>query len=389
LARRLDGVPRVVVLLLVVLLPALGQRAWAQRPDLPAVPPGLARLVPPTPAPAGFIADPRDVLPAADEARLNAEIRALQASGAGDIGVAILPSLEDRAPVEVAVAIYRAWRIGRIDSLGSARRNLGALLLIVPKELAPDHRGECWISSGTGAEGALTDALSARICRDSIIPHLRERDYAGAVGAGVQAIAARLGSEVVVDSSSPAPVEAPEARRRGGALWYLLGALGGGVLGLVGAAQWRRRHPRDCHVCGQRMQRLSEQADDAALDSGQRVEESLHSVDYDVWQCPGGHTLVLPYKARFTPYRTCRVCHVRAERTTRQVLQEPTYLSTGLAEDTRTCKACGATRTVEVTLARRTPPSSGSSGGSSGGGGGGGGFGGSGSTSGGGGGSSY
>jgi uncharacterized protein len=83
------------------------------------------------------------------------------------------------------------------------------------------------------------------------------------------------------------------------------------------------------------------------------------------------------------------VCHVRAERTTRQVLQEPTYLSTGLAEDTRTCKACGATRTVEVTLARRTPPSSGSSGGSSGGGGGGGGFGGSGSTSGGGGGSGY
>ena len=376
-----------------LLLAGLARRGLAQRPDLPAVPPALARLVPPTPAPAGFIADPRDVLPAADEARLNAEIRALQASGAGDIGVAILPSLEDRAPVDVAVAIYRIWRIGRIDSLGSARRNLGALLLIVPKELAPDHRGECWISTGTGAEGSLTDALSARICRDSIIPHLRERDYAGAVGAGVHAIAARLGAEAAGDSSgaSTADTPAPPERHRTGAIWYLLGTLGGSVLGLVGAVSWRRRHPRDCHVCGQRMRRLTEQADDAALNSGQRLEESLHSVDYDVWQCPAGHTLVLPYKARFTPYRQCRVCHVRAERTTRRVLREPTYTSTGLAEDTRTCKACGATRTVEVTLPRRTPPSSSSSGGSfgGGGGGGGGGFGGSGSTSGGGGGGSY
>lgn len=382
MARRLAGA---------LLLIALGRGASAQRPDVPAVPPALARLVPATPAPAGFIADPRDVLQPADEARLNAEIRALQAAGAGDIGVAILPSLEDRAPVEVAVAIYRTWRIGRIDSLGSARRNLGALLLIVPKELAPDHRGECWISSGTGAEGSLTDALSARICRDSIIPRLRERDYAGAVGAGVHAIAARLRSEAAADSSSATVADTRPPRRRSGIIWYLLGTLGGAVLGLVGAARWRRRHPRDCHVCGQPMRRLGEQADNAALDAGQRLEESLHSVDYDVWQCPAGHTLVLPYKARFTPYRECRVCHVRAERTSRRVVREPTYTSTGLAEDTQTCKACGATRTVEVTLARRTPPSSGSSGGSfgGGGGGGGGGFGGSGSTSGGGGGSSY
>ena len=373
--------------LLLCLLPSA---AAAQRPDVPEVPPALARLVPPTPAPAGFIADAPDVIPAADEARLNDEIRSLQAAGAGDIGVAILPSLENRAPVDVAVAIYRTWRIGRIDTLGSTRRNLGALLLIVPKELAPDHRGECWISTGTGAEGTLTDALSARICRDSIVPHLRERDYAGAVGAGVQAIGARLRAEAGDGEVAGAAAADESGPRRPGLLWYILGTIGGGIIGLVGAARWRRRHPRDCHVCGQKMRRLSEAADDAALNAGQRLEETLHSVDYDVWQCPAGHSLVLPYRARFTPYRECRVCHVRAERTTRRVIRQPTYTSTGLAEDTQICKACGATRTVEVTLARRTPPAVASSGGGSGGGGGGGGgFGGSGSTGGGGGGSSY
>lgn len=374
---------------LLLLAGAMGPAAAAQRPDVPAVPPALARLVPPSPAPAGFIADVPDVIPAADQARLNADIAARQAAGAGDIGVAILPSLDGRAPVDVAVAIYRSWRIGRVDSIGSARRNLGALLLIVPKELAPDHRGECWISTGTGAEGSLTDALSARICRDSIVPHLRERQYAAAVAAGIAAIGDRLS-----DQAGPAPTgvaaleEAP--RRRPRAPWWILGGgLAGAVLGAVGAARWRRRHPRDCHVCGQRMRRLGEAEDDAALAAGQRLEESLHSVDYDVWRCPAGHTLVLPYRAHFSPYRECRVCHVRASRTTREIIEQPTYTSTGLARDTEVCKACGATRTSEVVLPRRTPPSSSGGGSGGGGGGGGGGFGGSGSTSGGGGGSSY
>lgn len=363
----------------------------AQRPDLPPVSRELLRLVPRTPAPSGFIADVPGVIPAAERARLNDEIRALQASGAGDIGVAILPSIEDRAPVDVAVAIYRTWRIGRIDSLGSARRNLGALLLIVPKELAPDRRGQCWISTGTGAEGALTDAQSARICRDSIIPALRERNYAAAVGAGVRAIGARLAAQAAeAGDTTGAAVPAPRSSSRGSPVAWILALLVGAVGAIVGAFRWRRVHPRDCPVCGLRMRRLSEAGDDAGLDAGQRLEETLHSVDYDVWRCPAGHTLLLPYRARFSPYRECRVCHVRAEHTTRRILQQPTYASTGLAEDTIACKACGATRTVQVTLPRRTAAAAGGSGGGSGGGGGGGGgFGGSGSTSGGGGGSSY
>jgi len=362
----------------------------AQRPELPPVSKELARLVPPTPAPAGFIADVPDVIPATDQSRLDGEIRALQAAGAGDIGVAILPSIGDRAPVDVAVAIYRTWRIGRIDSLGSARRNLGALLLIVPKELAPDGRGQCWISTGTGAEGALTDAQSARICQDSIIPHLRARDYSAAVGAGIHAIGARLEAQAAEAGDTVGSVTPVTPAGSSRAPWrLLLGAIVGAVVAIVGAFRWRRLHPRDCAVCGLRMRRLSETADDAELNAGQRLEEGLHSVDYDVWRCPAGHSLVLPYKARFSPYRECRICHVRAAHTTRRILEQPTYTSTGLAEDTEECKACGATRTVQVTLPRRTAAAASGGGSGGGGGGGGGGFGGSGSTSGGGGGSSY
>ena len=99
--------------------------------------PGLDSIVPKSPVPNGFIADGGPVLDAAALGRLNAHITRVQAATGGDIAVAIVRDLHDRAPVDVGVAIYRAWKVGRIDSLGSARRNLGALLLIVPKELAP------------------------------------------------------------------------------------------------------------------------------------------------------------------------------------------------------------------------------------------------------------
>ncbi len=376
------------VLVVIAAIAARPALAAAQQRALPAVAPQLARLVPPVPTPSSFIADvPRTLAPAA-HASLDARIRALQDSGLGDIGVALLPSIADYAPVDVGVAIYRTWRIGRVDSIGSARRDLGALLLIVPKELAPDHKGQCWITTGTGAEGALTDAASAAICRDSIIPHLRTRDYAGAIGAGISGIAERLRRDpaLATPGKNPVPLPAKPSHRTP----WLVGVLGAVAAALagIGGFLWSRFRPRSCPTCGHRMSRLDEQADDAALNTGQRLEEKLHSVNYDVWRCPAGHESIVPHRTLFTRYRVCPTCGVRAEFTIRRVIRSATYTATGLAEDTHRCKACGATRTEQAVLPV-LQRSSGSSGSGSGGGGGGSSFGGSGSTSGGGGGSSY
>ena len=369
----------------------------AQQPNLPPVTGGVTRFVPPSPTPDGFIADVPGVVPAAAKAALNARIRALQDSGFGDIGIAIVPSIGDYPPFEAGLAIYRTWRIGRVDAIGSARRNLGVLLLIVPKELAPDKKGQCWITTGTGAEGIVTDAASGRICTQEIIPHLRTRDYGAALAAGVEAIAERLrgdaglapgdsGSASVAAEAIPV-VEIPMT----GVRWFHV--LGGTVLlaGLLRAAfWWRRRRPRRCSKCGNRMSRLSEKMDDEALDTGQQMEERLKSVDYDVWSCNCGECLVLPYKAVITQYKECPGCHRRTAKVTRRVTKQPTYTARGEAVDTTTCKLCKATSTKHVSLPKRTPPSTSSSGGrSSSGSSGGSSFGGSGSSSVGGGGSSY
>ncbi|MEO8623136.1 MAG: TPM domain-containing protein [bacterium] len=359
----------------------------------------VTKFVPPAPTPASFVSDARGLIAADAHAALDAHIVDVQRAGFGDIAVAILPSIGDYAPVQVAVEIYRTWKVGSVAAIGSARRDVGVLILIVPKELAPNHRGECWIETGTGAEGIITDATAAAICRDSIVPHLRAKEYAEAVEAGVSGVEARLRGDIGLEAAaakagaapqqSLAPAPAPESSN---ALPWALGGSGLGAALLAFLLRWRRHHRRKCPRCGRSMRRLDEDADNVALDHGQGVEEQLGSVDYDVWKCDCGETTVLPYRAWFSRYSECQSCHRRAASHERSVLVHPTTMSSGIAEDAFNCQACGATWTQRVTLPQivEAVAASGSGGNSGGGGGGGGGsFGGSGSTSGGGGGSSY
>lgn len=401
---------------------ALSHAQESASDSLAIVAPALAKLVPKLPTPS-FVADVPHLLTDADHARIDERIREHQLAGLGDIGVAVIPSVGAYAPNAVALAIYRTWRIGTRARVGSARRDLGVLLLIVPRELAPDHRGQCFISTGPGVQGDITDATAGRICRDVMIPELRNRAYAAAIMAGIEAIAERLRrdqalvSGAAADSQvvSPAPESgsvqsasdasrklAPSSRiseRRDFAVGV---GIFGSAVALVGAGvfwRWRRRYRvRTCPRCGQPMQRLDEPQDDAFLDAGQRTEETLRSVDYDVWSCNCGEHLLLPYVKMFSGYGECGACGVKAVKTIRRIVDQPTVLSTGLAVLTHHCEHCRHTTTSEEVLPRLTPPSPRSHAGagsgtfSSGGGGsssGGGSFGGSGTNDGGGGGASY
>ena len=348
----------------------------------------IAKLVPAVPTPASFIADERSVLTAEQRRALDARITAFQQAGLGDIAVAILPSIGGYEPQQVAVEIYRTWKVGSVAAIGSAHRNVGVLMLIVPKELAPDKKGQCFILTGTGSEGIITDARAGAICRDSIIPHLRDKDYAGAIGAGIAAIDARMRSDAAIVAEPFVQQPANRKRKTAIGLGVILGAPLLALVGIIGGIRHRRHRQRKCDQCGRGMGRLDEQADDAMLDRGQQLEEKLKSVDYDVWVCQCGQTKAIPYRKWFSKYSECRKCHRRTASSDYVVLSAATTLSTGMAEKRFTCQACGAKWTDTIVLPRIVESSS-SSGSSSGGGGGGSSFGGSGSTSGGGGGSSY
>jgi uncharacterized protein len=361
---------------------------------VPAGAQGVERLVPPSPAPNGFIADVAGVVDSAATAAVNARIAAMQSAGRGDIGVALLPGIGGYEPYEVGVAIYRDWGIGRVAEIGSAGRDLGALLLIVPKELAQDGRGHCWITTGRGAEGMLTDGVVAEICRDLVVPKLRERDYGGAILAGVDGIDRVLQGEPALAAASASSAESSGGPSAGTVFAWIggvLAAFGSFIAGIFGFRRYRRTRPRRCPTCGGTMRRVDEAEDDEYLDQGQRTEERVKSVDYDVWICGAcGTQRPERYAKWITSYKECPSCGAKTARTKRRVIDAATATSTGMAEDTTTCAACDYRKVEEVELPIVVASGGGSSGGgSSGGFSGGSSFGGSGATSGGGGGSSY
>lgn len=354
---------------------------------------GIDRYVPPSPVPAGFIHDGGPVLAASDLADLNTRIKAHQATGRGDIGVAILRDIGDYTANEIGLSIYRAWKIGSVDSIGSERRDLGALLLIVPKELSTSGMGDCYITTGTGAEGLITDANAGTICRETIVPFLIKRDYAGAIRAGIDAIAAELVSIGAIEGNqfqrvADTPGSGPSKGLTTGLIALL--AVGGSGGGIVAWRRHKRRKPRLCPQGHGAMKLLDEKADDEVLQVGQQKEESLKSVDYDVWACGEcGERLVLRYKRWFTSFTECPECKFWTVKSKTRTLIPATRASGGLAETTRTCQHCGFGDTRQLATPRLSSSSSSSRSGSSSSGGGGSSFGGSGRSAGGGGGSRY
>lgn len=172
---------------LVVPAPNTAQRA---ADSLARAAPALAAVVPPAPTD-GFVVDKTGHLDSATRDSLTREIAQVRRETQGDIAIAVVPSIAENAPVEVAGAIFRTWRVGRWVPMRGARVSLGVVVLIVPRETASDHVGRCFIATGTGMDSILPDSAAAAMCRTVIVPHLKLLEYSLAMHAAVQGIGER------------------------------------------------------------------------------------------------------------------------------------------------------------------------------------------------------
>lgn len=80
----------------------------------------------------------------------------------------------------MAYSIGQEWGVGNKDN-----RN-GVVILIKPK--TEHSKGEAFIATGYGLEGAITDATSTRIVNQEMIPYFKENDYLGGVWAGAKVV---------------------------------------------------------------------------------------------------------------------------------------------------------------------------------------------------------
>jgi uncharacterized protein len=162
-------------LLLAALLLAALPCAAADQPAFPAL--------------TGRVVDEAGVLPAPLAARLTRELAAHEQRTGQQVVVAVVKSLNGRSIEEYGVDLGRAWGIGQKGS------NTGAILLVAPSER------KVRIEVGYGLEGDLTDAASATIIDQAILPRFRQGDIPGGIVAGTEDILRILGDDV----TAPAP----------------------------------------------------------------------------------------------------------------------------------------------------------------------------------------
>jgi uncharacterized protein len=132
------------------------------------------------PALTGRVVDLANVLSPAQEAALTEQLAAHEQRTSNQVVVATVPSLQGYDIERFAVELFRAWGLGQKD------RNNGVLLLVAPNERAVR------IEVGYGLEGTLTDALSADIIQNRILPRFRAGDVPGGITSGVDGILAAI-----------------------------------------------------------------------------------------------------------------------------------------------------------------------------------------------------
>lgn len=140
----------------------------------------LAQDGPRFPALEGRVVDQAELLSPAAETALTTRLEALERDTTDQLVVVTVPDLQGYEIEDYGYRLGRAWGIGQAD------KNNGVLLLVAPNER------KVRIEVGYGLEPILTDALSALIIHDRILPAFREGYYERGITQGVEAIDQQL-----------------------------------------------------------------------------------------------------------------------------------------------------------------------------------------------------
>jgi uncharacterized protein len=125
--------------------------------------------IPARPVPPRLVNDFAGMLKTEEVQALEQKLDLFNDSTSTQIAIVIVPSLDGYDKADYAQQLGEKWGIGQKG------RNNGALILIKPK--TADSRGEVFIATGYGVEGAIPDLLSAEIVDREILPSFRAGDY--------------------------------------------------------------------------------------------------------------------------------------------------------------------------------------------------------------------
>ncbi len=174
-----------------------------------------AQQQPVIPAPVGLVNDFAHVLDSGSIERMTRIAEDVRTKSRGEIAIVTLPDLAGRDVADVALTIGRTWKVGKVGNPGDPTRNAGAVILLVPKETNSEGRGRCFILTGQGTEGFITDATAGDICREAT-PAFAQRNYSAGLELVTLRTAQRFASEFnfTLDTTlvpPPLPEQAPSS----------------------------------------------------------------------------------------------------------------------------------------------------------------------------------
>ncbi|TXD37480.1 TPM domain-containing protein [Lujinxingia vulgaris] len=331
---------------------------------LPAMASAMSPEEVPNPRERGeWIADEAGLLDSSHHKSINRALTHLEAHTGIEIAVVTVRSVDSPTPKDFTTELFNLWGIGKADL------DNGLLIVLVTGE----RRLE--METGYGLEGVLTDGWLKTMQEREMVPRFREGDFAGGLKDGIFAVDRRLREDPLefIDSEGDDNLSASSTRSPSLPkipLWgWLLGVFG--VVGCTAAARYKWM--RTCPKCKGTMRLLEEHEEDDHLEGGKQTEESIGSISYDVYECQScGDLRIQGISHWFSGFAACPDCSHRTLKSHHDVIQKPTYTSTGIKEVIVRCAHCDHLSRTRVTLPRLTHASSSSSGGGISGGGGGG-----------------
>ena len=161
--------------------------------------PTLALAQPKFPPLTGRVVDDAQILSPAAEAKLTAELAALEQQTGHQLVVATLPDLQGYEIEDYGYQLLRTWGIGRKG------QDDGVILIVAP------NQKKVRIEVGYGLEPVLTDALSSLIIQRAILPAFKAGEMEKGVVDGTEAIAKQIG--LPEDQQAAAIAEAQAAQQ--------------------------------------------------------------------------------------------------------------------------------------------------------------------------------
>ena len=356
---------------------------------------GVAVTDVPKPIPSGWVTDMANVISKASEQQINARLFDLRNATGHEIAVVTVDDVNAASPKAFATALFNHWGIGNKD------RNDGLLVLLVVGK----RRLE--METGIGMESLLPDDWLVSMQQRVMIPKFKQGDFGGGIEAGLFEVDRKLrgaqpamaATPIVIDPATgkPYPTRRPvspyesqlvrdpvtgalvpangaaPAQQAGITTSPTPGSSGGSFLtsiaGLftvaVGGAGsilgflFLGRFMRKCPKCKSDTILLDELADNAHLNEVQEFEESIGSVDYKVYVCPGcDFTRTVASAKWFSGYGSCRGCQARTMKSTSTTLTYATEDHGGTVQVNESCVRCPYTGEYTRSTPRKTRSSS-------------------------------